>query len=168
MPHIFGGKTVCVSAEGDTQPAPTASAAARKAPDRRPTSLGFHRSNLWAGRTSARVERARSPGLIAGDAGRGVQHPASTPMWTLMKAHPAPPIHLQLRDALAMNAMRVIELFKSWDDDGDGLVARSEFEQGLRELGLKVRHQSSMTYFLGGTRTIRDRSACVRCEAIGC
>ena len=50
----------------------------------------------------------------------------------------APPIHLQLRDALAMNAVRVIELFKSWDDDGDGLVARSEFEQGLRELGLKV------------------------------
>ena len=37
-----------------------------------------------------------------------------------------------------MNAVRVIELFKSWDDDGDGLVARSEFEQGLRELGLEV------------------------------
>ena len=43
-----------------------------------------------------------------------------------------------MRDALAMNAVRVIELFKSWDDDGDGLVARSEFEQGLRELGLEV------------------------------
>ena len=50
----------------------------------------------------------------------------------------APPINQQLKDALASNAVKVIDLFKSWDDNGDGLIARKEFEQGLRALGLDV------------------------------
>ena len=50
----------------------------------------------------------------------------------------APPINQQLKDALASNAVKVIDLFKSWDDNGDGLIERKEFEQGLRALGLDV------------------------------
>ena len=50
----------------------------------------------------------------------------------------APPIHQQLKDALASNAAKVIDLFKWMDDDGNGLIARREFEQGLRSLGLDV------------------------------
>ena len=44
----------------------------------------------------------------------------------------------QLRDILAANAVRVIDLFHDWDDDGDGRVSKKEFRKAMRMLGLNV------------------------------
>ena len=45
---------------------------------------------------------------------------------------------MQVRDALSANAVRVIDLFREWDDDGTGTVDRKEFHRGMKELGLDV------------------------------
>ena len=48
------------------------------------------------------------------------------------------PLHEQLRDALVSNAVRVIDLFREWDEDGDGEISRSEFSKALPLLGLSA------------------------------
>ena len=45
-------------------------------------------------------------------------------------------VEAQVRDALTSNGARVIELFRSWDDDGDGEVSKSEFHRAMISLGL--------------------------------
>ena len=47
-------------------------------------------------------------------------------------------IATQLRDALTAQAVRVIDLFREWDEDGDGTVSKKEFRKALPALGLKV------------------------------
>ena len=42
----------------------------------------------------------------------------------------------QIVNALAENMVRVIDLFREWDTNGDGTVDRSEFRKALFELGL--------------------------------
>ena len=44
----------------------------------------------------------------------------------------------QLRNALAKKFTRVIDVFKDWDDDGNGMVNRTEFRKALSVLGLRV------------------------------
>ena len=44
----------------------------------------------------------------------------------------------QLRDALVTNAVRVIDLFREWDEDGDGTVSKKEFRKAVIHLGLEV------------------------------
>lgn len=44
----------------------------------------------------------------------------------------------QLTDTLAANMARVIDLFREWDDDENGLVSKLEFRRALPILGLKV------------------------------
>lgn len=61
----------------------------------------------------------------------------------------APPVEEQLKMALSENAVTVIKLFKSWDDNGDGQLSRDEFESGLRALGLDA-PQKSMYQLFGG------------------
>ena len=41
------------------------------------------------------------------------------------------PIQDQLRDVLVNNAVRVIDLFKEWDEDGDGTVSKKEFRRAM-------------------------------------
>jgi len=41
-----------------------------------------------------------------------------------------------LRSALVDQAQRVIDLFQSWDQDGDGTITKAEFRRALPELGL--------------------------------
>ena len=41
----------------------------------------------------------------------------------------------QLRDALKKNAVRVVDLFREWDDDGSGVVTRPEFDKAMPMLG---------------------------------
>ena len=48
----------------------------------------------------------------------------------------APPVVDQLRDALQKNLARVIDLFREWDDDGNGEVSKHEFRLALPMLGL--------------------------------
>ena len=38
---------------------------------------------------------------------------------------------VRLRDALAKLGTRVIDLFKTWDHNGDGMVSRAEFVKGV-------------------------------------
>ena len=45
-------------------------------------------------------------------------------------------IQEQLRDALSANAMRVIDLFREWDDDESGYVDKKEFCRAMRQLGI--------------------------------
>ena len=47
----------------------------------------------------------------------------------------APPVSEQLRDALKANATRVIDLFKEWDEDGDGTITTKELGTVMRSLG---------------------------------
>ena len=48
------------------------------------------------------------------------------------------PMGEQLREALVANAVRVIDLFKDWDEDGDGTVSKKEFRKAMPMLGLDV------------------------------
>ena len=48
------------------------------------------------------------------------------------------PVIEQLREALSKSFTRVIDLFKDWDDDGNGMVNKTEFRRVLPMLGLKV------------------------------
>ena len=45
---------------------------------------------------------------------------------------------LQIAEALRSNATRVLDLFRSWDADGDGEVSRKEFHKAMPALGLEV------------------------------
>ena len=45
---------------------------------------------------------------------------------------------VQIRDYLSKKAVRVIELFRQWDDDGTGKIEKKEFRRGMKELGLSV------------------------------
>ena len=40
-----------------------------------------------------------------------------------------------LRDALSSQASRVIDLFKRWDSNGDGVISKPEFRRGIVDLG---------------------------------
>jgi len=42
----------------------------------------------------------------------------------------------QLKSFLAANATRVIDLFREWDDDGDGVVSKKNFRRAMPLLGL--------------------------------
>ena len=44
----------------------------------------------------------------------------------------------QLRDALIENSVRVVDLFKDWDDDQSGTVSRKEFHKAMDEMQFNV------------------------------
>ena len=44
----------------------------------------------------------------------------------------------QLRDALSQSSTRVIELFRDWDTDGNGMVSKEEFHEAMGLLGFNV------------------------------
>ena len=46
------------------------------------------------------------------------------------------PVAEQLRAALVAKAVRVIDLFREWDDDESGTVTKKEFRMGMKQLGL--------------------------------
>ena len=48
------------------------------------------------------------------------------------------PIQEQLRTLLTENAVRVIDLFREWDDDGNGLVDKKEFRKAVSALGFQA------------------------------
>ena len=57
------------------------------------------------------------------------------------------PMPVQLRDLLAKNSVRVIDLFRDWDEDGNGLVDRMEFYKAIIALGIKVPRKDSDALF---------------------
>ena len=48
------------------------------------------------------------------------------------------PVAQQLADALRKNSARVLDLFRDWDQDGDGEVSRKEFHKAMPILGYDV------------------------------
>ena len=50
----------------------------------------------------------------------------------------AAPIALQLKAQLKKHAAKVIDLFRSWDENGDGVITRPEFHRAMGLLGLNV------------------------------
>ena len=44
----------------------------------------------------------------------------------------------QLKEALLKNAVRIVDLFKDWDDDQSGTVTRDEFHKAMAELQFNV------------------------------
>ena len=48
------------------------------------------------------------------------------------------PISEQIINALTANAGKVLDLFRSWDVNGDGKVTRKEFHTSMKKLGLEV------------------------------
>lgn len=49
------------------------------------------------------------------------------------------PVSEQLKSALAVNRVKIISLFNSWDEDRDGVVDVHEFETGLRTVSQCIR-----------------------------
>ena len=48
------------------------------------------------------------------------------------------PVGEQLKQALLKNAGRVMDLFREWDQDGDGEITRKEFRGAMVRMGLEV------------------------------
>ena len=69
----------------------------------------------------------------------------------------------QIRDYLSQKGVRVIELFRQWDDDGTGKIEKKEFRRGMKELGLTVGRKQLDELFdmwdpdKSGARTARGR-----------
>jgi len=86
-----------------------------------------------SGRTALRKEKAKRASALGtidleeGDASRPVQE--------------------QLRHVLTSNAVRVIDLFREWDEDGDGTVSKKEFRKAMPMLGLEVSKQDINALF---------------------
>ena len=78
------------------------------------------------------------------------------------------PISQQIGNALKKNAVRVLDLFRSWDTDGDGEVTRKEFHKAMPELGLDVNKEEIDKLFSewdadgGGSLTLRELQKILR------
>jgi len=48
------------------------------------------------------------------------------------------PLGIQLKEALSKNAIRVLDLFREWDANGDGEISKKEFRQAMPKLGFEV------------------------------
>ena len=57
------------------------------------------------------------------------------------------PVQEQLRELLTKNAVRVIDLFREWDEDGSGTVDKKEFRKALQALGVKADKEELNTLF---------------------
>lgn len=54
-----------------------------------------------------------------------------------------------LRSVLSAHFLRVIDVFRNWDEDGNHLVSRKEFRQGLSMMGLVVERSDADAFFDG-------------------
>ena len=65
---------------------------------------------------------------------------------TKIDYHSGVPVSHQLRDALKANAVRVIDLFRDWDEDGDGTIDFKEVPRRrlLRVLTMRARQNPSV------------------------
>jgi len=55
-----------------------------------------------------------------------------------LSGDPNVPVPEQVAEALRSNASRVLDLFRSWDANGDGEISRKEFHKSIPALGLDV------------------------------
>lgn len=78
------------------------------------------------------------------------------------------PVSELIREALAANMVRVIDLFRDWDEDGNGLIDKEEFFKGITALGVDVvRHDADELFDqfdvdLGGTIEYKELNKLLR------
>ena len=60
---------------------------------------------------------------------------------------PDAPVQDQIRDLLSKNAVRVIDLFRGWDDDGSGTISKAEFRKALVALGVTASKEDLNSLF---------------------
>ena len=75
----------------------------------------------------------------------------------------------QLREALAANLGRTIDLFREWDADGSGWVDKAEFARAVSLLGLVAERDASDALFdeLDDERAARERADKQLAQALG-
>ena len=65
-----------------------------------------------------------------------------------------------------MNAVRVIDLFREWDTDGNGMIDRDEFRKAMPELGFHAPKKDS-EYFRALDRVpFPSRGACAQSQRL--
>ena len=57
------------------------------------------------------------------------------------------PIAHQLRDILANESVRVVDLFRDWDEDGNGLIDKAEFRKAMPLLGVSMAAEAADALF---------------------
>ena len=89
-------------------------------------------------------ERLGHSEVAAAPASEGEAHRRRGPLgrFDIDESPGAAPISEQLKSALKRSAGKVIDLFRSWDVDHDGLVTRAEFHRAMSLLGLDVPSES--------------------------
>ena len=71
-----------------------------------------------------------------------------------------PSVRDQLYAILKKNAMRVIDLFRDWDEDGNGMITFSEFRRAISTLGYEAEEADVALSSLKGLPEGRPRRAC--------
>ena len=92
----------------------------------------FEYSSLGGGTATAHARTLRGADLVK-EGTQTVENAHKLEMTLDLESGESPEV--QLRTALAQNAVRVIDLFKDWDTSGDGRVSRKEFVRGVGLLG---------------------------------
>ena len=67
--------------------------------------------------------------------GRSEQERASKKLGISLDASSEASLQEQLRDALAANGKRVVDIFRAFDRDSEGTISIDEFEEALTALG---------------------------------
>ena len=52
-----------------------------------------------------------------------------------------------LKDALMRSSSRVVDLFRAWDEDGNGTIDKKEFGKAVRSLGFDVERADTDAVF---------------------
>ena len=68
------------------------------------------------------------------------------------------PVIEQLRAPLSKNMLKVLDIFKDWDDDENGMVSKTEFRKALPMLGLKVERSIAEELFDSFDSDRREKS----------
>ena len=69
---------------------------------------------------------------------RGADQIQRSSLRTVVDETSGVPVTQKLAEILMQGAVRVINVFREWDEDGDGMVSRKEFRKAMPLLGLQV------------------------------
>ena len=97
---------------------------------------------------------ASRPGGDAGEAGGGAGGGAGEPYEDDFEMVDDATLVQELIEMLTVQMSRVIDLFRNWDEDGNGTVSKLEFRRALPMLGIKVRPRLRMRPCLSRRRSL--------------
>jgi Ca2+-binding EF-hand superfamily protein len=67
-------------------------------------------------------------------------------------------VSTRLKVALASNRSNVISLFQEWDEDGNGVIDRDEFANGMRAIAERYNVEAREGEFQGITQSFHSHS----------